>query len=208
MTGWASPPSVVFYFAITTTTTLRALDSGTLTFFAKVDTPQWAGNNHLKHQQRSVTSAFATPLAAAINHFTERLIGWQKKNFLTNAGTQSRRWHLLAKQPRTKEWRRRRRRRQCNGCFDKATTALPKSDTSCFKLPCDISQFWETVLLSKPYARKKHLIKQAFLSLAFMPPANKVQKQLKINQLKNTTKHQKWWLENNKISDENTIFIK
>ena len=53
----------------------------------------------LEHQQ-SVASAFAT-LAAVFDPFTERLSGWMTGEELSdNAGTQSKRWHLLTKQTR------------------------------------------------------------------------------------------------------------
>ena len=80
------------YFGITTTT-LRTLDSGTNIFAKGHSSMNWKQS---LEQQQSVTSAFATTLAAALDPFTERLSGWwQKKNFLTSAGTQSKRWHLL-----------------------------------------------------------------------------------------------------------------
>ena len=55
-------------------------------------------------------------------------------------------------------------------------TAFSNSGTSCFKLHCGISQsVRETVHYSKPYARKNTSTNKP-TTLAFMPPANKVQK--------------------------------
>ena len=94
------------YFGITTTT----LDSGTLTFLQR-DTPQWIGNNHWNSNSQLPQLCNNSCSCPWPFH---RLSEWQKKNFLTSAGTQSKWWHLLAN---NQNKRVKKKRRQYNGCF-------------------------------------------------------------------------------------------
>ena len=86
-----------------TTTTLRTLDFGTNVFAKGPSSVNW--KQSLEHHQQSVTSAFATTLAAVLDPFTERLSGW-KKIFLTSAGTQTKRDGIFLPTTRTREWRK------------------------------------------------------------------------------------------------------
>ena len=115
MTGWASPHSVVF--------TLESQSQHwehltlALTFLQRC-TPQWTGNNHWNINNSQWPWLCNNSCSCPWPFHTEKLSGWQKKNFLTGAGTQSKRWHLLTNNQNKREWRR---RRECNSCFDEDT---------------------------------------------------------------------------------------
>ena len=65
-------------------------------------------------QQKPVTSVFATTLVTALDPFTQRLSGWQKKKLSDKCWDTIKVMTSSIKQPRTIKWRR----RQYNDCLD------------------------------------------------------------------------------------------
>ena len=89
--------------------------------------------------------------------------------------------------------------------YPKGDNCIHKSCPSCLKLPYDISQpvLRDIFSYSKLHAQERNISLTRFPALAFMPSANKVQK----DKLKTNHQEQEMIIRKQQISDENKFLL-